>query len=125
MQELIKINNTTIKQPDEGLRYGFETTYSSDSTRVQSGEGHYTPIYTVESFNYTASYLTKEEVRTILQFVAKGGYFTLHYFSPYYGSWRDAEFFVKRGSVDVGRLIEEEERFEKLSFSMTGVDPLD
>ena len=125
MQELIKINGTAIKQPDEGLGYGFETTYTSDSTRVQSGEGHFTPIYTVETFNYKASYLTTEEVKTILQAVAKGGVFTLHYFSPYYGQWRDASFYVKRGSLKVGRLAEDQELFDELYFSMQGVNPVD
>ena len=125
MQELIKINGTVIKQPDEGLGYGFETTYSADSTRVQSGAGHFTPIYTVESFTYTATNLTKDEMKTVLQFVAKGGRFTLHYFSPYFGEWRDAEFFVKRGTLTIGRLNESEERFEKISFSMQGVETVD
>lgn len=124
MQDKIKLNGIDIRQPDEGLGYDFETTYSQDSARVQSGEGHFTALFTVESFSYMASNLSKDEMKTILQIVAKGGNFTLHYFSPYYGEWRDGVFYVGKGSLEIGRLIEAEEVFDSLSFNMIGVNPL-
>lgn len=123
-QNYIKINGTKIKQPDEGLGYSFETTYTSDSTRVQSGAMHATPMFTVESFSYTASDLTIAEMQTILQMVAKGGNFTLHYFSPYYGQWRDDTFYVGKGSLEIGRLTDGGEYFDSLSFNMVGVNPI-
>lgn len=124
MQDYIKMNGITIRQPDEGLGFNFETTYTEDSTRVQSGEGHFTPMFTAESFSYAASWLTVEEMKTILQIVAKGGNFTLHYFSPYYGAWRDAPFYVGQGSLSIGRLNEAKEQFDSLSFNMIGVNPI-
>ena len=123
-QNYITINGVKIKQPDEGLGYSFETTYTSDSTRVQSGSMHATPMFTVESFSYAASYLTIAEMQTILQKVAKGGNFTLHYFSPYYGQWRDDTFYVGKGSLEIGRLTEGGEYFDSLSFNMVGVNPI-
>lgn len=123
-QDYIKINNTKIRQPDEGLGYDFETTYTEDTTRVQSGVLHLSPMFTVEAFSYTASYLTVDEMRTILQKVAKGRRFTLHYFSPYYGTWRDDLFYVGKGSLSIGRLNEATERFDSLSFNMVGVNPI-
>ena len=123
-QNYITINGVKIKQPDEGLGYSFETTYTSDSTRVQSGSIHATPMFTVESFSYAASYLTIAEMQTILQKVAKGGNFTLHYFSPYYGQWRDDTFYVGKGSLEIGRLTEGGEYFDSLSFNMVGVNPI-
>lgn len=123
-QNYITINGAKIKQPDEGLGYSFETTYTSDSTRVQSGAMHATPMFTVESFSYAASYLTIAEMQTILQKVAKGGSFTLHYFSPYYGQWRDDTFYVGKGSLEIGRLTEDGEYFDSLSFNMVGVNPI-
>lgn len=123
-QNYITINGVKIKQPDEGLGYSFETTYTSDSTRVQSGAMHATPMFTVESFSYAASYLTIAEMQTILQKVAKGGNFTLHYFSPYYGQWRDDTFYVGKGSLEIGRLTEGGEYFDSLSFNMVGVNPI-
>lgn len=123
-QNYITINGVKIKQPDEGLGYSFETTYTSDSTRVQSGAMHATPMFTVESFSYVASYLTIAEMQTILQKVAKGGNFTLHYFSPYYGQWRDDTFYVGKGSLEIGRLTEGGEYFDSLSFNMVGVNPI-
>lgn len=123
-QEYIKINNTLVRQPDEGLGYNFETTYSEDSTRTQDGSGHFTPLFTVESFSYEATWLTKAEMKTILQEIMKGGNFALHYYSPYYGAWRDDKFYVGKGSLSIGRLNESEERFESLSFNMVGVNPV-
>lgn len=124
MQDKIKMNGIEIRQPDEGLGYNFETTYTEDSTRVQSGVGHFTPMFTVESFSYEAAWLTVEEMKTILQIITKGGNFTLHYFSPYYGTWRDAPFYVGQGSLSIGRLNEDRERYESLSFNMIGVNPI-
>lgn len=123
-QNYIMIDNVKIKQPDEGLGYSFETTYTSDSTRVQSGAMHATPMFTVESFSYTASDLTIAEMQAILQMVVKGGNFTLHYFSPYYGQWRDDTFYVGKGSLEIGRLTEDGEYFDSLSFNMVGVNPI-
>lgn len=123
-QEYITINGVLIRQPDEGLGYSFETTYSEDSTRDQSGGGHFTPLFTVESFSYEATYLTKAEVHEMLQLVAKGGNFDLHYYSPYYAQWRTDSFYVGKGSLRIGRLNEESELFDNLSFNMVGVNPI-
>lgn len=123
-QEYIKMNEKVILQPDEGLGYDFETTYTQDSTRVQSGVLHASAMFTVEAFSYEATWVSLTDMRDILQIVAKGRPFTLHYFSPYYGVWRDGRFYVGKGSLAIGRLNEAEERFESLSFSMIGVDPL-
>ena len=125
MQEYITINGVVIRQPDSGLGYNFETTYSKDSTRVQSGRLHSTPLFTVESFSYEASNLTIAEMKTILELVAKGKNFTLHYFSPYYGVWRDDKFYIGKGSLSIGCLKTDEERYESLSFNMIGVNPID
>lgn len=123
-QNYITINGKQIKQPDIGMGFDFETTYSEDSTRTQNGVGHFTPLFTAEAFSYTASNLSKEEMKTILQEVAKGLNFTLHYFSPYYGTWRDDTFYVGKGSLTIGRLNEDKETFSSLSFNMIGVNPI-
>lgn len=123
-QNYIKINGIKIRQPDKGLGYDFETTYTEDTTRVQSGVLHSTAMFTVESFSYTASFLTVAEVRTILQLIARGGTFTLHYFSPFYGTWRDDRFYVGKSSLSIGCLCEDGELFDSLSFNMVGVNPI-
>ena len=123
-QEYVMLNNTIVRQPDEGLGYDFETTYTEDSPRAMNGTLYASAMFTVESFSYTASWLTREEMRVILQIVAKGKPFTLHYLSPFYGQWRDGQFYVGKGSLSVGRWIEAEERYESLSFNMIGVDPI-
>lgn len=125
MQNYITIDNVIIKQPDAGLGYDFETTYSKDSTRTQDGIAHFTPLFTVEKFSYSAKHLTVEEMRTILRLIASGRYFTLHYFSPYFGAWREDTFYVGKGSLSIGRLNEDAEFFDELSFNMIGVNPID
>jgi len=99
MQERMKINDIIVRQPDKGLGYNFETTY-------------------------TATWLTKEEMSLILRNVGKGKNFKLHYLSPFYGAWRDDTFYVGKGSLAIGRWNEEEERYESLSFNMIGVNPI-
>lgn len=123
-QEYIKINGVVIRQPDEGLGYDFETTYSADTTRTQNGRLVATRMFTVEALTYSASHMTAEEMRTILRAIAKGGVFTLHYFSPYYGAWRDGRFYVGKGSLSIRRLNASGEYYDSLSFRMTGVDPI-
>ncbi len=123
-QEYIKLNGTLIAQPDEGLGYDFETTYTEDSTRVQSGTLHASAMFTVESLSYKASWLPAAEVSRILQIVDRGRPFTLHYYSLHYGRWRDGRFYVGKGSLSIGRLNAEEETVDELSFNMIGVDPL-
>ena len=124
MQDTIKINGLQIYQPDEGLQSSFETTYTSDSTRVQSGVMHATPLFTVEQFSYSATDVPIYDVNVILQQIIKGNPFTLHYYSPFYGRWRDDIFRVGKGQYSIGSLKENGEKIESLSFNMTGDNPI-
>lgn len=124
MQDTIKIDGVEIFQPDEGLQSSFETTYSSDSARVQSGVMHATPLFTVEQFSYTATDIPIDEANIIIQKIVKGEAFTLHYFSPYYGTWRDDIFRVGRGQYSIGSLKKDSEKLTSLSFNMTGDNPI-
>lgn len=124
MQDTIKINGIEIVQPDEGLQYNFETTYSSDSTRVQSGQAHFTPLFTVEQLGYTATDISVSDAKPIIEQIIKGHAFTLHYYSVYYGKWRDAKFRVGKGQFSIGSLVNGEEKLTSLSFNMTGEEPL-
>ena len=72
MQDKIKINGREIFQPDEGLKSSFETTYTEDSTRLQSGEANFVPLFTVEQFSYSATDVPLEEASYILQQIIKG-----------------------------------------------------
>ena len=124
MQDTIKINGIQIYQPDEGLQSSFETTYTSDSGRVQSGVMHATPLFTVEQFSYSATDVPIEDLNFILQQIIKGNPFTLHYYSPFYGRWRDDIFRVGKGQYSIGSLKENGEKIESLSFNMTGDNPI-
>lgn len=125
MQDLIRINGVDIFQPDEGLNYNFESTYTEDSTRLQDGNANFVPMFTVEQLAYTATDIPMEEASKILQLVAKGEAFTLHYFSVFYGCWRDGKFRVgKSNSISIGSLEENNEKLSSLSFNMTGDIPL-
>lgn len=123
MQDKIKIDGTDIWQPDEDLKVSFVTTYTEDSTRVQSGAGHFTPMFTVEQVSYSASNIPASEVAAILQKVI-GRNFSLHYFDPYSGSWKDAVFYVGKGDCTIGTLKAGEEKYTSLAFNMTGVNPI-
>ncbi len=122
-QHRITIDGTEIWQPDKGLKHSFATTYSEDSTRVQSGVGHFTPLFTVEQESYTASHIPVIEASKILKLII-GRNFTLHYFSPYHADWKDATFYVGQGECQIGTLEDGGEKLSSLSFNMTGVNPI-
>lgn len=124
MQDLIRINGIDIFQPDEGLGYNFETTYTEDSTRLQNGSANFVPMFTVEQFSYQATDIPADEATIILQQIDKGQAFTLHYYSLHYGAWRDGKFRVGKGSLSIGSLEENNTKLSSLSFNMTGDEPL-
>lgn len=123
-QDKIKINNTEIYQPDSGLAYDFETTYTEDSTRVQTGVGHFTAMFTVERLGFGYTHIPQKDATKILRLVARGKPVTLHYFSLFYGSWRNDTFYVGQGSLSIGSLEENDEYLDSLSFNMVGVNPI-
>lgn len=123
-QEKVLMNGVEIWQPDEGLEWLWQPTYSADSTRAVVGVGYFTPLFTVEQLRYTATHVPASEVSKILKIIASGAYFTLHYFSPYYGHWRDGLFYVGEGQTTIKTLKFGEEYFSDLSFNMVGVNPL-
>lgn len=123
-QEKIVMNGITIWQPDKGLTYNFETTYTEDSTRIQSGTGYFTPLFTVEQLGYTATNIPASKVKEILLVITKGNPFSLRYYSLYYGTWRTDTFYVGQGQSSIGELIEDNEYCESFSFNMTGVNPI-
>ena len=124
MQDRIKMNGTVIWQPDKGLGYDTETTYTEDSSRLYNGRANITPLFTVEQLQYDASNIPQAEATRILQIIDSGRTFTLHYFSLHYGRWMDAPFYVGKGSCRIGSLVENNEKLQSLSFNMTGVNPL-
>ncbi len=124
MQDKIRINDIEIFQPDEDLKSSFETTYSEDSTRLQTGEANFIPLFTVEQFSYSATDIPVADAAIILQQIIKGEAFKLHYFSPFYGKWRDGMFRVGQGQFVIGTLEEDGERLSSLSFNMTGESPI-
>lgn len=124
-QDKIKMNGIEIWQPDKDMTYSFETTFTEDSVRVQSGGDHFTPMFTVEQYGYKATNIPQSEATKILQIIALGKPFTLHHFSLYHGCWRDDVFRVgKSGNLQIGSLSENEEYLSELSFNMTGKNPL-
>lgn len=124
MQGKIKINGVDIFQPDEGIGYSFETTYSEDTGRVQSGSMNAVSYFTIEQLSYQATDVPIKKATEIIRMIAKGESFTLHYYSLFYGGWRDGKFRVGKGSLSIGTLEEGNEKLSSLSFNMTGDDPL-
>lgn len=118
------LNGVAIRQPESGMGYNFETTYTSDTTRVQSGKLYTSRMFTTEQLAYKATGLSVEEMKTILQIIGKGGTYTLHYWSPYYGAWRDDTFYTGKGSLEIGYLNVASGLYDSLSFNMVGVNPL-
>ena len=123
MQDVIRINGIEIYQPDKDMGMDFEKTYTSDSTRTQNGIGHFTQMFAVEKFAYTATDIPASEARKILGEIMKNE-FKIHYYSLFYGAWRDDTFYVGQGQCSIGTLSEDKETLSSLSFNMLGVNPI-
>lgn len=124
-QDCFKMNNQRVWQPDSSMAGAWETTFTSDSTRVQSGSDRFTPMFTVEQYSYSASNIPVAAATQIIQMINKGQKVLLHYWSVHYGGWRDAYFRCGKSQIiTIGSLAEGEEYYEELSFNLTGVDPI-
>lgn len=112
-----------IVQPDKGLGYEFETTYSSDTTRLRNGELHETPMFTVEQLQFKATGVPLAKAAQLLQTVV-GRQFSFHYLSAYYGTWRTDTFYVGKQSLSIGEVREGTELIDEISFNIVGVNPI-
>ncbi len=121
-QERITINGIAVKQPDK-MDPNFATTYTEDSGRPMGGRAHLTPLFTVESYSVEFSNLTPAQASAILQQIVptpSRPFFSLHYYSWYYGAWRTAQFYVGQGSMKTKRLKENDEILESITCDFVG-----
>lgn len=122
-QNYIEFDGVAVVQPDSGLDYSFETTYSEDSKRGQTGVLNDVPMFTVEAFSYHVTDIPLAEASKILKIIV-GRHFKMKYLSSYYGGWRTDEFYVGKGSLSIGSISEGGECIDELSFNIVGVNPI-
>lgn len=122
-QNKIKMAGKEVWQPDEGLSYAFETTYTSGSTRSTTGQDGFTRMFTVEQVGYNATKVPMAKVYEILQIVAKGEKFGLYYFSPFANQWQTKDFRVGTGDCTIESLKDGSETAD-INIKMTGCDPI-
>lgn len=121
-QERISLDGWNAKQPDT-FEWQFSTTSTEDSGRPMSGRAAITPLFTVEAFDVEYSDLTIAQARAILQAIVQRpgkAFFNLHYFSPYFGAWRTAAFYVGEGTLHVRTLKVGEELMQSISCRFVG-----
>lgn len=123
-QQKIKINNVEIWQPDEDLGWDFEITYTQDSGRTQDGSGHFTPMFTIESFSYKATDVPIAEWSKISKMII-GKNFDLYCFNPHFGKWMTHRCCVGKGSLQIKSLEQKYERYSSISFNMADIKPLE
>lgn len=122
-QDCYKINGSKIWQPDRDIEYSWETTYTEDSGRDMNGSGHFTPMFTVRQYSYTASNIPVAEVAKILKIIDGGRKFTLHTWSPRDAKWKDVICYVGQSQgCTIGTLESGQERYTSFSFNCTEVD---
>ena len=124
MQNRVQINDSDIWQPDQDMDWNYETTYTPDSTRTQDGTGHFTEMFTIESFGYKASAVPVQEGTKILQKIV-GKKFDLFTWNPYFGKWMKHRCNVGEGSLSIGSLEEGGETYSSISFSAVDIKPLE
>lgn len=118
-------DGTLIAQPDSGsLGFDYETTYTEDSGRVQSGSAIVAPMFTVKSYSYSRSHPTVAEVAVILGFIAKGGKFQMYAFNPLTTTWGWDTYYVGKGSMAIGYLDAAAGVYDSFAFNAVGVNPI-
>lgn len=123
-QQKYMINGVEIWQPDEDLEWNFETTYTEDSARTQDGKGHFTEMFTVQSFGYRASHVPVTEWKKISQMIV-GQKFDLYAWNPHFGKWMTHRCYVGKGSLNIGTLEEGYEKYSSISFNMIDINTLE
>lgn len=125
-QKRIAVDGWNAVQPMT-FDYNFQTTSSEDSGRVMSGRANISPLFTVEAFDVTYEDLTPAQASALLKKIVQRPskpYFSLYYYSPYYGNWRTDEFYVGEGSLKVKTLKDGEEMMSQISCSFVGRNKL-
>lgn len=123
-QQKYLINGIEIFQPDQDLSWNFETTYTEDSSRTQDGIGHFTEMFTTESFQYQASHVPVSEWSKMSRMIV-GKKFDLYAWNPHFGRWKTHRCYVGQGSLNIGTLEENGEYYSSISFNMVDINPLE
>lgn len=113
-----------IAQPEQGMNYSYETTYTEDSGRVQSGVALVVPMFTVKSYSYTRTHPTVAQVAQILSFIAGGGKYEMYAFNPKTGSWGWDVYYTGKGDMAIGYLSPDGGHYDGFSFNAVGVNPI-
>ncbi len=113
-----------IAQPEQGMGFNYETTYTEDSGRVQSGKAIVTPIFTVKSYTYTRAHPTVAEVAQILTYIIGGGKYEMYAFDPKTGTWGWDVYYTGRGDMSIGYLCPDGGHYDSFSFNAVGVNPI-
>lgn len=124
MQDKYKINGIEIWQPDRDMTWNHETTYTPDSARTQDGKGHFTEMFTTESFSYQATSVPVAEVSKILRMII-GKKYDLYTYNPYFGKWMTVRCYTGQGSITIGSLEENHERISSISFNAVDINTLE
>lgn len=125
-QKRIAVDGWNAVQPIT-FDFNFQTTSSEDSGRTMSGRASISPLFTVEAYDVEYDDLTPAQASALLKKIVQRPskpFFSLYYFSPYYGNWRTASFYVGEGSLKVRTLKEGEEMISQISCSFVGRDKL-
>lgn len=113
-----------IAQPERGMGYSYETTYTEDSGRVQSGTAIVAPMFTVKSYSYSRTHPTVAQVAQILSFIAGGGKYEMYAFNPKTGTWGWDVYYTGKGDMSIGYLTPDGGHYDSFSFNAVGVKPI-
>lgn len=113
-----------IAQPDSGMGFNYETTYTEDSGRIQNGTAIVSPMFTVRSYSYSKSRPSIDDVKLILSYIAKGAKYELYAFDPATASWKWDVYYTGQGSMNIGYLSNSGGFYDSFSFNAVGVNPI-
>ena len=114
---------TPSRQPDS-VEFSLATTSTADSGRNQLGAMDNSVMFTVEQYKVTFTRLGAYDTKKMLQAITGKNSIAFHYFSPYYGEWQDAQFYVANNTLKIKSVVEKKEVFNNMNFQITGINPI-
>ncbi len=124
-QQHVKFGDYTPPDVDEdGYQPQLATTSSEKSGRTMKGGMMNTPLFTVEAYSLKWTDIKATDVANILSRVVGRSSFSFYHFNVYKAKWETGEFYAANYNTPVASLEEGKEKYDELSFQVTGINPL-
>lgn len=117
-----KIAGTAVKIVS--FKPNLATTSTKDSGRTMDGVMHNTPMFTVESYALELADVSLELAAIITSAYVNKSKLSMTLLTPYTGTVQTKDFYISNSSLQVGKLTDDLQYWDSISFNAVGVNPI-